>query len=118
MVTISRLMYPGRSPCEPTLPTRLSSGLVEEIRQALWHYGQIRSVSDLRVSTLKEEDWANAWKAHFQVHQIGERVVIRPPWQEHMPVGDQCGGAGSLAWHSGTGLHPSPRCPCSAWSRW
>jgi ribosomal protein L11 methyltransferase len=83
--------------------------LVEEIRQALWHYGQIRSVSDLRVSTLKEEDWANAWKAHFQVHQIGERVVIRPPWQEHTPVGDQVVVELDPGMAFGTGLHPSTK---------
>jgi len=84
-------------------------GLVEEIRQALWHYGRLRSVSDLRVSTLKEEDWANAWKEHFQVHQIGERVVIRPPWQEHQPVGDQVVVELDPGMAFGTGLHPSTK---------
>ncbi|MDQ3655584.1 MAG: 50S ribosomal protein L11 methyltransferase [Chloroflexota bacterium] len=84
-------------------------GLIEEIRQALWHYGRLRSVSDLRVSTLKEEDWANAWKEHFQVHQIGERVVIRPPWQAHEPVGDQVVVELDPGMAFGTGLHPSTK---------
>lgn len=84
-------------------------GLIEEIRQALWHYGRLRSVGDLRVSTLKEEDWANAWKEHFQVHQIGERVVIRPPWQEHEPVGDQVVVELDPGMAFGTGLHPSTK---------
>ena len=84
-------------------------GLVEEIRQALWHYGRLRSVSDLRVSTLREEDWTNAWKEHFQVHQIGERVVIRPPWQAHEPVGDQVVVELDPGMAFGTGLHPSTK---------
>lgn len=83
--------------------------LIEEIRQALWHYGRIRSVGDLRVSTLKEEDWANAWKEHFQVHQIGERVVIRPPWQQHEPIDDQVVVELDPGMAFGTGLHPSTK---------
>jgi len=83
--------------------------LVEEIRQALWHYGQLRGVGDLRVSTLKEEDWANAWKEHFQVHQIGERVVIRPSWRDYEPVGDQVVVDLDPGMAFGTGLHPSTR---------
>jgi ribosomal protein L11 methyltransferase len=83
--------------------------VVEEMRQALWHYGQIRSVSDLKVSTLKEEDWANAWKEHFQVHRIGDRVVIRPPWREYEPKDDEVVVELDPGMAFGTGLHPSTR---------
>ena len=83
--------------------------MVEEIRLALWHYGQLRGVGEFRVSTLKEEDWANAWKEHFQVHQIGERVVIRPPWRDHQPVDDQVVVVLDPGMAFGTGLHPSTR---------
>jgi ribosomal protein L11 methyltransferase len=83
--------------------------MVEEIRQALWHYGQMRGVGELRVSTLKEEDWANAWKEHFQVHRIGDRVVIRPPWREYEPVGDEVVVELDPGMAFGTGLHPSTK---------
>jgi ribosomal protein L11 methyltransferase len=83
--------------------------LVEEMRQALWHYGQMRSIGDLRVSTLKEEDWANAWKDHFQVHRIGERVIIRPPWRDYEPVDDQVVVELDPGMAFGTGLHPSTK---------
>jgi len=86
-----------------------SPGLVEEMQQALWHYGQLRSVGDLRVATLKEEDWANAWKEHFNVHKIGDRVVIRPPWQEYQPVGNEVVVELDPGMAFGTGLHPSTR---------
>jgi ribosomal protein L11 methyltransferase len=33
------------------------------------------------VSILKEEDWANSWKANFKPTRIGERLVIRPSWE-------------------------------------
>ncbi len=82
---------------------------VEEIRQALWHLGQLRAVGELTVGNLKEEDWANAWKSHFNVHRIGNRVVIRPPWQEHVPVGDEVVVELDPGMAFGTGLHPSTR---------
>ncbi len=34
------------------------------------------------VSILKEEDWANSWKANFKPTRIGERLVIKPSWEE------------------------------------
>jgi ribosomal protein L11 methyltransferase len=81
--------------------------LAEEIRSALWHLGQMRPVSDLRVTTLAEEDWANAWKEHFRTHKIGDRVVIRPPWLEYEPQGDEVVVELDPGMAFGTGLHPS-----------
>lgn len=83
--------------------------IIEELRQALYFLGQLRGVSDVRVSSLQEEDWANAWKDHFQVHRIGERVVIRPPWREYEPEGDDIVVEMDPGMAFGTGLHPSTK---------
>jgi len=83
--------------------------IVEELRQALYFLGQLRSVSDVRISSLKEEDWANAWKEHFQVHKIGDRVVIRPPWREYDPQDDEIVIELDPGMAFGTGLHPSTK---------
>jgi ribosomal protein L11 methyltransferase len=83
--------------------------IVEEIRAALWHLGMMRPIGELRVSTLAEEDWANAWKKHFKVHRIGERVVVRPPWIAHEPQGDEVVVELDPGMAFGTGLHPSTR---------
>jgi ribosomal protein L11 methyltransferase len=80
---------------------------IEEIRQALWHLGRLRRIGELKDTPLKEEDWANAWKVHFQVHRIGERVVIRPPWQDYKPVGNEVVVELDPGMAFGTGLHPS-----------
>lgn len=83
--------------------------ILEELRQALYFLGQLRGVSDVRVSSLKEEDWANAWKDHFQVHKIGDRVVIRPPWREYQPKDDEVVIVLDPGMAFGTGLHPSTK---------
>lgn len=84
-------------------------GVLDEIRSALWHLGQMRPVSELRVTSLAEEDWANSWKEHFKVHRIGDRVVIRPPWLEYEPQADEVVVELDPGMAFGTGLHPSTR---------
>jgi ribosomal protein L11 methyltransferase len=39
-------------------------------------------VSPPTVALLKEEDWANSWKENFKPTRIGERLVIKPSWEE------------------------------------
>lgn len=34
---------------------------------------------------VQEEDWATSWKAYFHPVAIGERVVIKPSWEEYTP---------------------------------
>ncbi len=84
-------------------------GTIETIRQALWHLGRMRHVGELQVTRRREEDWANAWKAHFSVHRIGRRVTVRAPWHDYAPVGDEVVVELDPGMAFGTGLHPSTR---------
>src|SRR5690242_12364715 len=52
------------------------------IEQAVWALGKLRTVGPLEVRTLREADWANAWKEYFFVHRVGRRTVIVPSWRE------------------------------------
>ncbi|CAA9545787.1 MAG: Ribosomal protein L11 methyltransferase [uncultured Thermomicrobiales bacterium] len=82
---------------------------IDDIRHALWHLGRIGRVGELKDTLLKEEDWANAWKVHFEVHRIGQRVVIRPPWQEYEAKDDEVVVELDPGMAFGTGLHPSTK---------
>src|SRR5438105_1990542 len=55
----------------------------QRLAEALWHLGQMRQVGELCTRRLKEEDWANAWKAHYQTQRIGRRMVIKPSWLDY-----------------------------------
>jgi len=83
--------------------------IVDEIRRALWHLGQLRQVSDLTVTPIQEEDWANSWKEHFTARRIGDRVVIKPPWQQYEPREGEIVVELDPGMAFGTGLHPSTR---------
>ncbi len=37
-------------------------------------------IADLKLSSLKKEDWAESWKIHFKVIEISPRLAIRPSW--------------------------------------
>ena len=37
---------------------------------------------DLETSALNEEDWANNWKKYFHPMEIGEKILIKPEWEE------------------------------------
>ena len=85
----------------------LAPETIEEIRQALWHLGRLRSISDLQVTERTEEDWANAWKEHYSVHHVGHRVLVKAPWHEYQPAPDEIVVELDPGMAFGTGLHPS-----------
>lgn len=84
------------------LPTRR-----DQLERALWHLKQIGGVGDPTFADREEEDWANAWKEHFQILRIGEHFVVRPTWREYdARPGDRVIHLDpGMAF--GTGLHPS-----------
>ncbi len=38
---------------------------------------------NLTVKNVKEEDWANNWKKYFKPFPVGDKVVIKPSWEEY-----------------------------------
>lgn len=34
--------------------------------------------------SVSEEDWAENWKKHFKPRKVGERIVIKPTWEEYL----------------------------------
>lgn len=82
-------------------------GALDTVRNALWHLGRLRAISELVVTEREEEDWANAWKAHYRVHRVGNRVLVRAPWHEYDPAPGEVVMELDPGMAFGTGLHPS-----------
>jgi ribosomal protein L11 methyltransferase len=82
-----------------------------KIEQAVWALGKLRDVGPLQVRTLRETDWANAWKEYFFVHRVGRRTVIVPSWREadYEPRPDDVVLLLDPGMAFGTGLHPTTR---------
>ena len=88
-----------------------AAGRKAQIEKAVWALGHLRQVGPLQVRTLREADWANAWKEHFFVHRVGERIVIVPSWRqaEYQPRTDDVVLVLDPGMAFGTGLHPTTR---------
>ena len=83
---------------DPDAPVTVRTYIAEEsiddstldaIRSGLRSLGMIRPVGELKIETRREEDWANTWKEHYHPVKVGHRTVVRPPWQEYEPAGDE-----------------------------
>ncbi|MCC7104172.1 MAG: 50S ribosomal protein L11 methyltransferase [Chloroflexi bacterium] len=80
-----------------------------KLEEGAWHLGQLRSVEPLTVRTIHESEWEEAWKRHFHVQRIGQRLAIVPSWRPYrkrrgeLPIYLDPGMA------FGTGLHPTTR---------
>jgi len=104
---------------DPTAPYEITVHLpedeaapaaVEATERALWHlqaFG-LRPVGELRVRSVDDADWTEAWKAGYVPQRIG-RVVIVPSWLDE-PIGpDEVALRLDPGMAFGTGLHPTTR---------
>jgi ribosomal protein L11 methyltransferase len=91
---------------DPSTPERRA-----HIEKAIWAFSQLRKVGPLQVRSLRETDWANAWKQYFFVHRVGRRTVIVPSWREaeYEPQPDDAVLLLDPGMAFGTGLHPTTR---------
>ena len=62
--------------------------LQQEIK-ALASRGVNTAPAVLTTAELQDEDWSDTWKQYFHTEKPGERVVIKPTWEEYVPKGDE-----------------------------
>ncbi|MEW6230678.1 MAG: 50S ribosomal protein L11 methyltransferase [Chloroflexota bacterium] len=80
---------------------------LRQLKTATDHLSFVRPISRLRTRRVAEDDWAHAWKEHYQVLHLGRSLVIVPVWRRYNP------GVGELLIYLdpgmafGTGLHPT-----------
>ncbi len=60
---------------------------------------------DIDCSTLNEEDWANNWKKYFHPLEIGEKILIKPEWEEIKEPADRIVFNVNPGMTFGTGSH-------------
>ena len=96
------------------VPARDEAGAARAVTDATEMLGHLRAfglraIGELRTRVVHEEDWAEAWKAHFPVLRVGRRLVIRPTWRRHRSEPGDVVLALDPGMAFGTGLHPTTR---------
>ncbi|MFQ5873304.1 MAG: 50S ribosomal protein L11 methyltransferase [Dehalococcoidia bacterium] len=69
----------------------------------------IRPLGPLMERQVSEEDWASAWREHFHVLHVGERIVICPTWRSYSARPGEVVVRLDPGMAFGTGLHPTTR---------
>lgn len=68
-------------------------------------YGRLEA----ELSSIREEDWANNWKQYFKPLKVGEKLVIKPSWENYDEDGDRIILEIDPASSFGTGQHHTTR---------
>lgn len=64
-------------------------------------------VVQVKGATVKEEDWATAWKAYFKPFRIGKHFLVKPTWEEAEPGPEDTVLELDPGMAFGTGTHPT-----------
>ena len=59
----------------------------------------------VELANVREEDWANNWKQYFKPLSVGEKLVIKPSWEEYTKTDDSIILEIDPASSFGTGQH-------------
>jgi ribosomal protein L11 methyltransferase len=80
-----------------------------KLEEALWFLARLYPMPEPSFHTLKEEDWAHAWKKSYRPLRIGERLMIVPSWWDFTPAPGDLIIELDPGMAFGTGLHPTTR---------
>lgn len=79
------------------------------IEEGLWRLSLLYPIPEPQVRTVREEDWAHAWKKFYKPMRIGRRVVLKPSWEAFDADPDDLVIELDPGMAFGTGLHPTTR---------
>lgn len=81
--------------------------LRDDVERALGHMSLLLPLPRPAWKIVDDQDWANAWKAHYRPLRIGRRLLIRPAWIDVEPASDTLEIVLDPGMAFGTGTHPS-----------
>lgn len=61
------------------------------------------------VNEVKDEDWEESWKKYYHTFKVGQRLVIKPSWEEYQPQEGELVIEIDPGMAFGTGIHASTR---------
>lgn len=61
------------------------------------------------ISEVRDEDWEESWKKYYHTFKVGQRLVIKPSWEEYQPAEGEKVIEIDPGMAFGTGIHASTR---------
>lgn len=90
-------------------PGRRGRRIQRQIEEGLWRLRLLYPMPEPVTRTVKEEDWAHAWKRHYKPMRIGRSVLLTPAWEDPDPIPGDVVVRLEPGMAFGTGLHPTTR---------
>ena len=78
-----------------------------KIEKGLWHLGQISPIPAPQYEIVHDQNWMEAWKAHYQPLEVGERIMVLPAWSELKAKPNRAIIRIEPGMGFGTGTHPT-----------
>ncbi|HHW01539.1 MAG TPA: 50S ribosomal protein L11 methyltransferase [Thermoanaerobacterales bacterium] len=91
------------------------SSIAERVREIkgrvkqLPEYGLSIGKGEMVLSTISDDDWANAWKKYYKPTHIGKSLVIKPSWETYRPEAGEIVIDLDPGMAFGTGTHETTR---------
>ncbi|HZJ82582.1 MAG TPA: 50S ribosomal protein L11 methyltransferase [Clostridia bacterium] len=70
------------------------------------------------MSNVQEEDWAHNWKEHFKPQKVGDRIIIKPSWEDYTAEEGQVVLELDPGMAFGTGTHETTVLCIEALEKW
>ena len=80
-----------------------------QIEEGIWRLSLLYPIPEPQIRTLREEDWAHAWKKFYKPLRVGQRVILKPSWEEFTAQPEDIVVELDPGMAFGTGLHPTTR---------
>ncbi len=77
-----------------------------QIEEAVQHLRMIQSIPALQFKPIADQNWMEAWKAHYRPIPIGQRLIVVPAWMDQVQT-DRVAMRIDPGMAFGTGTHPS-----------
>jgi len=71
--------------------------------------GEFYGSLELEIDNVREEDWANNWKQYYKPFNVGEKLIIKPSWEDVTDIGERKILEIDPASTFGTGQHHTTR---------
>ena len=84
-----------------------SDALRARIESALGHMSLLLPLPQPQWRLVDDQDWAEAWKAHYRPLRVGRHLLIRPHWIPREPAAAELEIVLDPGMAFGTGTHPS-----------
>lgn len=82
---------------------------INEKMDELKDLGIDTGVAKVESEKMYEEDWANNWKKYYKPTKVGERIIVKPIWEEYEAKGNELVLELDPGMAFGTGTHETTR---------